>query len=206
MGRIFLIRHGQTLWNHSMRYQGHMDIPLSDVGLEQARLLGERLRSEKLAAVYASDLSRARNTAQWVADPHGLPVQIAPELREMNFGQWEGLTFKEIQARFPEIATSWIKAPGKVQPPEGESFIHLQERACKIIKGIASRHLHESVAVVSHGGTIRAILCGLLGLDLKRIFCFRQDNGAMNVIDFYDEEIIIERLNDSSYLISGGNL
>ena len=101
MAQILLARHGETDWNRNGRVQGHTDIPLNATGIAQAQALAERLAGEPLAAVFASDLERARVTAAAVAARHELPVSIDPDLREKNFGSWEGLTDGEIAERFP---------------------------------------------------------------------------------------------------------
>ena len=95
--RLILVRHGSTAWNEEGKYQGTIDIPLSDRGRQEAEMVAERLRDEKIDAVYSSNLRRARETAEIIARPHGLPVQVIEELGEMNFGDWEGMTAQEIK-------------------------------------------------------------------------------------------------------------
>ena len=102
MTTILLVRHGETDWNLERRWQGHIDRPLNDVGRAQARALADRLDSEPFAAVYSSDLARARETAEIVAAAHGLPVHLDPRLREADVGEWSGLTADEIERRYPE--------------------------------------------------------------------------------------------------------
>ncbi len=113
MTKLLLVRHGQTLWNHVARYQGHTDIDLSDTGRTQAKLLSMRLAGVSLQAVYASDLRRALDTARIIAEPHDLAVQALPQLREINFGAWEGLTFKEIKAGYSDNCGHLARFPGQ---------------------------------------------------------------------------------------------
>ena len=103
MTKLIIVRHGQTLWNLERKYQGHSDIALTDTGLKQAQAVAERLAEEAVAAVYASDLSRAYKTAGYIAAKHNLTVHTVPELREIKFGDWEGLTYEEISVRWPGL-------------------------------------------------------------------------------------------------------
>lgn len=150
MATILLVRHGETDWNVERRVQGQTDRPLNAAGRAQARALADRLAGEQLHAVYSSDLSRARETAELVAGRHGLDVVILPDLREKDFGSWEGLTEREIAMRFPEAR------PGHWG--DGETAVALAERVVRALGHIAAAHHGERVLVVSHGGPIRAAL------------------------------------------------
>ena len=147
---ILLARHGETDWNRERRVQGHTDRPLNEVGRAQARALADRLAAEPIEAVYSSDLARARETAHIVAEPRGLTVVAVPELREKNFGTWEGLTDEEIVARFPEAAGG--------QWGDGETSEQVAARILRALRGIAAAHPAGHVLVVSHGGALRAVL------------------------------------------------
>jgi broad specificity phosphatase PhoE len=150
MTEILLVRHGETDWNVARRVQGHTDVPLNAAGLEQAAELAQALRPEPLAAVYASDLSRARDTAAAVALVHGLPVNVDADLREKHFGTWEGLTDREIAERFPEaVSGGW---------GDGETSEQVAERVMSALTRISAKHGPGPVLVVSHGGPLRAIL------------------------------------------------
>ena len=150
MPTLLLVRHGQTQWNLERRVQGQTDIPLSEEGFAQARALADELASEPLVAAYASDLVRARSTAEIVAQSHGLVVEIDPRLREKNFGSWEGLTDLEIAERFPDARRGhW---------GDGETTEAVSERAVAAVAGIVAQHPAGAVLVVSHGGPLRALL------------------------------------------------
>ena len=153
MPRILLARHGETDWNLEQRVQGHTDRPLNETGLIQARELGDRLAAEQLVAVYSSDLARARETAVVVASLHGLDVVLDADLREKHFGTWEGLTDSEIQARFPDAVRGSFG--------DGETTRDVALRAVAAFDRIRARHHAGSVLVVSHGGTLRALLAHL---------------------------------------------
>jgi probable phosphoglycerate mutase len=153
MTEFLLVRHGETDWNRENRVQGHTDTPLNDTGLEQARGLADRLATETLVAAYASDLTRARDTASIAARGHGLDVVLDPDLREKNFGSWEGLTDVEILERFPDaVRGGW---------GDGETTDAVAERAVAAIDRIRTLHPVGTVLVVSHGGPLRAILAHL---------------------------------------------
>jgi len=126
---LILIRHGLTIWNHEFRYQGHTDIELSEEGVKQAQALQKRLAGEKLDAIYSSDLSRAVQTASIIAKPHRLELITDSRLREVNFGVWEGLNFKEIESRYPDLLKTWLEAPHNLEIPQGETFMAMHDRA-----------------------------------------------------------------------------
>jgi probable phosphoglycerate mutase len=150
MTEMLLVRHGETDWNREHRVQGHTDVPLNATGLEQARALADELSGSRLVAVYASDLARTRDTAAIVAAHHHLDVILDPDLREKNFGSWEGMTDVEILDRFPEaVRGRW---------GDGETNEAVAGRAIAAFDRIRGLHPAGPVLVVSHGGPLRAIL------------------------------------------------
>jgi phosphoserine phosphatase len=151
---ILLVRHGETDWNLERRWQGHADRPLNETGREQARALADRLAGDRLEAVYASDLSRARETAEIVAARHGLEVAIEPRLREVDVGEWSGLTLAEAEERFPEGVRR--RLAGGTGWEQGETYEQMGERVVAALHEIGSRH-GGRVLVVSHGGSIRQV-------------------------------------------------
>lgn len=156
---VYLIRHGETDWNLNGRWQGHADVPLNDVGARQARLLARRLAAEntRFDAIYSSDLARAYQTAWEVGAAVHVPVQLLPPLREIDLGAWSGLTNEEIAARFPtEFA---LLRQGQDIPRGGaESMWALRRRVVEAVEAIASHHDGETLALVTHGGCVRALL------------------------------------------------
>ena len=154
MSTILLVRHGETDWNRESRFQGHADPPLNELGREQARALAERLAGEPVAAVYASPLQRARETAEIVGSHLGLAVDTVEELREVDVGSWSGLTRAEIAERFPEAFARWLDfGPGW---EDGETYEQMGERVLAALRGLAERHPGALVLVVTHGGPVRA--------------------------------------------------
>lgn len=159
---ILLARHGETEWNRDGRFQGHADPPLNELGRAQAHELAERLAAEPIAAVYASPLRRARETAEIVGDRLGLPVETADGLREVDVGSWSGLTRAEIADRFPEGSARWLAyGPGW---DDGETYERMGERVMAALAELAGRHPGEHVLVVTHGGPIRAAHAHALGI------------------------------------------
>ena len=164
MTTILLARHGESDWNRDQRWQGHADRPLTDLGREQARALADRLAATELDAVYSSDLERARETAAIVAEPHQLPVNELPDLREVDVGSWSGLTRAEAEERFPNAFRRWTE--GGEGWDDGETYEQLSERVVGAVLAIAARHLRDRVLLVAHGGSIRAVHAAALGVDV----------------------------------------
>lgn len=154
MTRLLLVRHGETEWNRVGRWQGHADPPLNATGRRQAAELAERLAGDGIAAVYSSDLARARQTAGAVADRLGLDVVEEPALREIDVGSWSGLTRAEVAEQYPEGFARWL---GGEIGHDGEKREQLTDRAVRATLGIAERHPTDTVLVVTHGGLIRAL-------------------------------------------------
>lgn len=152
--RIVAIRHGETAWNADTRIQGHTDIPLNETGRRQARRLAGAVAHDGLSAVYASDLARAHETAAAIATPLGLPVHSDPGLRERAFGAFEGLTFRQIEQRWPEQAQRWRRRDAEFGPEGGERLADFYARCVAAASTIAARHAGETIALVAHGGVL----------------------------------------------------
>jgi len=165
--RVFLVRHGATVLSAEDRYAGSVDVALSDEGTAQARALGTRLAGEALAAVYASPMSRAQDTARRIVDGRGLDVATIPELRETDHGHWEGRTREEIRAAFPDEYARWERDPFTFAPSSGETGLQVLARALPAFLAIVGRHPDSAVLVVSHKATIRLVIGELLGVELR---------------------------------------
>jgi alpha-ribazole phosphatase len=149
----------------------------------------------RLQAVYCSDLNRAMKSAEIVAEPHSVKAVAVKDLRERNFGAWEGLTFAEIRERYPEEFRSWADNPLKFSPIDGESTIEARDRIVPALQEIMDRHRGEQIAIVAHGGVNRIILCHVIGMPLENIFRIEQDHGAVNIIEFWDRYPVVKLLN-----------
>jgi len=200
--RLYLVRHGETAWNSAMKFQGHSDVPLSERGREQARRLAGRLAKNKPAAFYASDLRRAAETAAILAEPHGLPVETTPFLREMNFGVWEGLTWQEINEQHAGLVGCWRRDPLRNRITNGENLQDLAVRVNETMAQITRRHLgDQEVVVVSHGGPLRVFIATLLGMDLNFYWRLRLDNACLCIVDCGEPgQGILVLFNDCSHL------
>jgi probable phosphoglycerate mutase len=178
--RIIAIRHGETAWNVDTRIQGHLDIPLNDVGRWQARRVGAALAGESIASVYASDLGRAHATAQAVADVAGLPVVADAGLRERAFGVFEGRTFAQIEADWPDQAQRWRKRDPTFEPEGGESLLRFRERIVGTLQRLAVGHPGEQIVVVGHGGVMDVLYRAATGQELQAPRTWALGNAAIN--------------------------
>jgi broad specificity phosphatase PhoE len=185
--RVYLIRHGATALSAEDRFAGAIGVELSEEGRAQAAQLGERLRQEKISAIYASPLSRALETARIVAGRCALDVQTRDGLREISHGRWEGLTRREVEERYPDEYASWEEDPFTFAPEGGESGVSVLARALPVIRELVTRHQGDCVAVVSHKATIRLVISSLLGFD-PRGYRDRLDQApaCVNLLDFRD--------------------
>ncbi len=183
--RIHLVRHGQVAGYEQPRYNGQTDVSLTDVGLEQYHRLKERMAETPLAACYCSDLSRCTIGADIICAGHLFDPVQRPELRELNIGIWEGLTWNEITARWPEQWQARLANLVDYRVPEGENLLDLQARVMPVIHEIVERHRGQDVLVVAHGGVNRVILLNAIGAHLQGMFNIEQSYGCYNIIDYY---------------------
>jgi broad specificity phosphatase PhoE len=200
--KILLARHGETRWNAEGRYQGQMDIPLSEVGEGQARLLGERLKDVAIARAIASPLSRARRTAELALGEARLPqLDLDLDLQEIAHGEWEGLLASEIRERDPERLRAWREAPETVQMPGGESLQQVLDRAWPALeKAAAGLGADDTLLIVAHDAVNRVLLCRILGLPLSRLWSFRQAPTTINLLEGPDvHRLELVRLNDCNH-------
>jgi 2,3-bisphosphoglycerate-dependent phosphoglycerate mutase len=187
--RLCIVRHGETDWNAGKRIQGHIDIPLSAVGHAQARATGNALKDEGFAAIYSSDLARARQTAEataHLAQQARLPLQVLPELRERHYGIFEGLTYTEIEARYPEAYARHKSREPRFAPPGGESLTELAVRLGQTFDAIAHRHAGEAVAIFTHGGVLDILYRRATGQPLHTPRDFTIPNTGINWIEVAD--------------------
>jgi broad specificity phosphatase PhoE len=197
--RLFLVRHGETLANREYRYIGSRDDLLSAHGQTQAMQLAEALSILKVAAVYSSPLQRTYETALPIAARHGLEVQRVEDLRECDFGTWEGLSRAEVLARSPEDSQrlrEWEQNTS-VAPPGGESFEALQQRVVAAVERLAQAHPDQAIVLVSHVGPIKVLLSAALGAPLSSAFRIFLDPATISVVDWRDAAHATVRLVNS---------
>ena len=161
--KILLVRHGETDWNRDRRIQGQSDPPLNDAGRAQARALAEQLDGERVDAVYASDLQRARETAEILAGRLELPVVVDAALRELDFGRWEGHTVDELESLWPDAFGRWVEG-GEQAWDGGESHETMAARVRDAVQRLAAVHRGGQILLVAHGGPVRVLLTDAEGL------------------------------------------
>ncbi len=192
--RLYLVRHGQVVNHHEFRYNGHFDVDITDVGVEQMNRLADFLATEPIEAVYSSDLTRAARGAEMIAAPLGLkPVKVRA-LRELHLGRWEGLTREEAAAKFPEEADFRFRDLANDKVKEGESLVELRERVLPAIEEITAAHRGKSICIVAHGGVNRVILSDAMGLPIENFFRIEQDYGCLNLIDCFADGVKVVKL------------
>lgn len=198
---LLLIRHGETEWNTLGKFQGCTDINLSEEGIKQAELLKDRLKGD-FDFIYTSPLSRALETANILVADTNKKVSIANEIREINFGEWEGLTLREISERYPEIFKAWRSDKKESNICGGDSSINnAANRAVKCILDIVSKHKGEKIVIVAHGGIIKAGLIGLFDWDMTMYHKIALGNTCINTITFNDDlKPVLAGLNDTNHL------
>jgi alpha-ribazole phosphatase len=198
--RLLVVRHGETVFNAQGRFTGQLDIPLSALGERQAEALGQRLSRERLDVIVASDLQRARATAQAIARHHGLPIEEDTDLREIAFGAWEGSTYAEVVARDAVMVQRWEADPTISAPPGGETVTQHYERVVRALERWHSRYPKSTMVWVVHGGVIEVLLCHVLSVELSRRWDFRHENASITEIDVGDEYAKVVRLNETRHL------
>ena len=198
--RIIAIRHGETSWNVDTRIQGHLDIPLSANGRWQAERLAAALKGESLAAIYASDLTRAWETAQYLGRAQGLAVIKEMGLRERGFGDFQGKTFAEIEALLPEQSQRWRKRDPEFSPHGGESLMTLRSRVISAIERLAALHPGEQIAVVGHGGVMDVLYRAATRLEIQAPRTWALGNAAINRLLWSPEGFSLVGWADTSHL------
>ena len=194
--RLYLVRHGQIDGYENFPIYGHTDVEMTETGKLQMQKVAERLSMTDIKAVYSSDLKRAKVGAQYVAGHHDIPICSLPELREMHFGDWEGMTLEQIRQLFPQELKKRqedlvnFRIPGK-----GESIAQFDQRIMAALNDIRSHHSGHDIALVVHGGVNRVILCNALGLDLRNMFRINQDYGCLNIIDYLSDSTVVRLMN-----------
>ena len=198
---LIMIRHGVTAWNKERRFQGQIDIPLDDEGLRQAQLLGQSMAGAALAAVYASDLTRARQTAEPLASAIGLPVVAEPGLRERHYGAFEGRTWDELQREHAADFARWrAREPDFSLPGGGETLLALHDRVETTMRALAARHPGASVVAVTHGGVLDCAYRIATGLGMREPRQHDLLNASINRIIFDGERFSLVGWADVAHL------
>jgi alpha-ribazole phosphatase len=198
--RLLIARHGLTTWNSEGRFQGQTDISLNNTGRRQAIALANRLAREDIDAIYASDLSRAWETALAIVAHHSCRLYAEPGLREMSFGDWEGLTYAEIQGRDAQLLKHWEADELNVSAPSGETLQQIATRVKSALERLIADHPDETVLVVAHGGALQVLLCQALGLPPQSYWQFHLDQASLSEVRIYPQGAILNLFNDTCHL------
>jgi broad specificity phosphatase PhoE len=188
MTHFWLVRHGQTDWNAARRYQGQADIPLNEVGIDQAKSLAKKIITEKFDAIYASDLDRAAKTASILAEALGMPVNTDVRLREICQGIWEGMSLDEVQVKYAEDFKRGAEDPAFSRAPGGESVAEVAERMVQAANEIARRHTGGRILLVSHGLAVSSLYCQANDIPLTQVYQYIPDNAVPLQIDWHPTE------------------
>ena len=198
---ILLVRHGQTEWNRVERFRGRVDLELNSNGLRQAEKTAARIRNHwKPAAVFASPLLRAMQTARAIAAQTDLIVQPVPELIDIHYGAWQGLTPEETRLRWPSELETWYRQPQDAVIPDGETLIEVQRRAMDAVALAVKAYPTETIVMVSHTVVNRLILLGCLGVGIEHFWQIQQEPCAVNVIEAKGREFSLVSVNDTCHL------
>lgn len=198
--RLFLIRHGQVEGFESKRYNGQKNVPLTAHGRRQLDLVAERLAGVRLDAIWSSDLDRCRYGAERLAAPRGVPVTYREQLRELHAGDWEGLSWEDLQRLYPTEWQARLADIATYQIPGGESFHQASRRVLPELGRLLDTHPGQNVALVAHGGVNRIILLDALGAALDKVFSLEQDYACLNVIDYFADGYRTVRLMNADHL------
>lgn len=198
---LYLVRHGQTVWNSSGRYQGRTDVALSDLGLAQAKQTALWFKDVPLDGVITSPLIRASRTAESIADIRHLPLEKDDRLKELSFGDWEGKTYDEIEAIWPGMIEAMYHDAGDLQLPHGESFEDCRKRCMEAVHDIIGRGDNKTWAIVCHGAALRTIICSMIHIPLSRCWNLALSNACISAIQVYPGDMnVLYMLNSTDHL------
>ncbi|NLV88588.1 MAG: histidine phosphatase family protein [Tissierellia bacterium] len=200
MTRLYLIRHGQSEWNILSKVQGQKDARLTDLGREQAKKIGKRLIDEDIDIIYSSDLSRALETAEIISSIINKPVIESREIREINFGLWEGLTLEEIQDKYAEEYLIWMKSPDKLTLEGAETLESLKNRVMPFVDKIITENKNKNIAIVSHSASLKIIILNLLGIGNGFYKNISLRNVSLSIVECRKYNNVLTLLNDTSHL------
>lgn len=194
--RLYLIRHGQVIGFDKLVANGHTDVDITETGVVQMNTLAERLRLVELNTIYATGLKRTEKGARIIGQYHDIRIISRPEMKEIFFGDWEGMSLEEIEKSYPgELDKRYADIAGYRPPGGGENMIDVSERVLASLKKIISKEAGKNILIVAHGGVNRLILCDALGMDINNLFNIQQDYGCLNILDYYPDNTIVRLVN-----------
>ncbi|MFW6006892.1 MAG: alpha-ribazole phosphatase [Bacillota bacterium] len=197
---LILMRHGETEWNKNYRFQGQKDIELNKKGINQALKAARFLALYDLDIIYCSKLKRAVKTASIINKEHNISLEKKSYLNEITFGDWEGLTYNEIEEKYSDKLKKWNNDPWNNSPPEGETLKKFQTRIIQIQKDIIENNRGKTILTVSHGGVIKVFLAYILNMPPENYWQFNTTSTGISKVKFYGEKAIIEFINSQPHL------
>jgi len=202
MTQIILVRHGRTPWNKDKIFRGTVDIPLDEVGKQEASLAGEWLKGETIQAAYASPLSRAMDTARAIAQHHGVPVQELPGLIDINYGDWQGVPLAEVKVKYVDLYRQWETAPQTVRFPNGETLNEVRARALAAVDEVMTLNPDKTILLAAHRAVNKVLIAAFLGIDNSHYWRIGQDTTAINRFAGVGNTWHIQLVNDTCHLRS----
>ncbi|SFE42518.1 histidine phosphatase family protein [Peptostreptococcus sp. D1] len=196
----YLVRHGETEWNTMGRTQGHGDSPLTELGIVQAENAAIALSKFPIDMIYCSDLGRAVQTAEIIGKKLNKEVIATESLREMGFGEWEGMKIKNIQEKFPAMFGIWRNSPDRLDIKGAENLFIVKERQDKLIEELNEKYSDKHILLVSHSVTVRVMLLSFLDSHVRNIYRIKQDNTAINIVESRSYGPVIIKMNDTKHL------
>ena len=197
---FYIVRHGQTNWNILGKTQGHGNSDLTPKGENQALELSKAIKEYPIDYIYSSDLGRAIQTAQIIGNEIGVDVNETESLREMGFGDWEGLLIDEIKKNHAKTYETWRNQPHLADIPNGETLHIIKDRVDAFIKELNEKYDNKHILLVSHSVTVRVMLLSFLNSGVENIYRIKQDNTALNVVECRDYGPVVIKMNDTSHI------
>ncbi len=203
--QILLIRHGQTEWNQVERFRGRAEIDLDEIGKNQAEATATRLSGSGLSALYCSPLKRAVKTAQAIRNLTGVTADVLPDLTDVDYGRWQGLTLEEAQNRDPDVFAHWRHSPQLVRFPQGESMEEVRSRAAGVVETLKLKHQAQTFAIVSHVVVCRLLVLHLLGIETSHFWNTAHDNCGITTFMMKGDLPVATGINDTCHLHRQGS-
>jgi broad specificity phosphatase PhoE len=200
MTKIYLVRHGQTEWNKKLTFRGRIDVPLNETGHREAQAISDALKNKNIGVIYTSPLKRSIETAQPIAKFFQLEIVPVQGFIDINYGDWEGLTFNEVKERYSDEYKKWEEKPDLIRFPHGETLDEAKERSFRAFKNIVKKNLGKSILIVPHRVINKVLLCALLGLSNSHFWEIKQDTGCINFIEYLNNRFILSLMNDTCHL------
>jgi len=200
---IFLIRHGRTEWNKKKVFRGHIDIPLDEVGENQAKATGKFLQDINLSIIYSSPLKRALQTAKIIKKYQSKNVKVIayPGFLDLSYGEWQGKTYEKVKKNYPELYQVWEKEPYRVKIPKGETLLEARRRSWQALQQVILKY-QGFIGIVSHRVINKLLICGMLGIDESGFWRIKQDPCCINIAKYHNGRFTILKLNDTCHISS----